>query len=288
MIEEVESEFGNFQVHDLPSGDRVFYRDSDHSYWGEIQKKGNAWSGKKESRLLGVSTVAGTYDKMSDGLMDWAVKLDRQGIAEICSLGLGCADAADILAALDFLRDADSIRDALEESQATWRHVRDRAGTRGTNVHLHALHALASGQPTPAYDEMTEEERGYATGVVDWWLDVIPKPLIAERVVADLELGVAGRLDLIAVIRGEHVLVDAKTGNYVGAKDAVQQAGYMRLAEASGFPRPDRAMLLKVSADGSYLPVPVDAKDRDFELAVELYERRKVIDGEMRKAVRGE
>ena len=43
MIEEVESAdegYGAFEVHELPNGTRVFYRDSDHSYWGEIQKKG--------------------------------------------------------------------------------------------------------------------------------------------------------------------------------------------------------------------------------------------------------
>ena len=275
-----------FEVHDLPSGGRVFYRDSDHSYWRDVKRKRDGWSGT--GRLLGVSTVAGTFDRMSDGLMDWACRLDRQGVAEIASLGMGCEDPGEILMALDFLRSGESIGEALVESEATWRHVRDRAGTRGTNVHLHALHALATGRPTPDVDMMTEEEQGYARGVAKWWLDVLPKPLLSETVVADLDLGVAGRFDLVAVIRGEHVLVDAKTGNYLSAPAAVQQAGYLRLIEASGYPRPDRAMLLKLSADGSYLSVPVNAQDRDFELAVELYERRKVIDGEMRKAVRGE
>lgn len=165
-------------------------------------------------------------------------------------------------------------------------HIRNRAGTRGTNVHLHALHALAKGQATPDYQEMTEEERGYATGVVDWWLDRLPKTLLAEQVVADLELGVAGRLDLICVLRGDHVLVDAKTGNYVGAKDAVQQAGYTRLAEASGFPKPDWAMLLHLKADGTYKEVPVSATEEDFIAACRMYDRRRAINSEIRDAIK--
>lgn len=274
-----------FEVHNLPSGGRVFYRDSDHSYWRDVKRKRDGWSGT--GRLLGVSTVAGTFDRMTDGLMDWACRLDRQGVAEIASLGMGCESPEEILMALDFLRSGEAIGEALVESEATWRHVRDRAGTRGTNVHLHALHALASGQPAPSWEEMAEDERGYARGVVDWWLDVLPKPLLAETVVADLDLGVAGRFDLVAVIRGEHVLVDAKTGNYVSAPAAVQQAGYIRLIEASGYPRPDRAMLLKLSADGSYLPVPVAATEADFMIAVKVYERRKALNKEIRAVMNG-
>lgn len=290
-LELLESEredwFPPFEVHDLPSGDRIFYRDKDHSYWSEVQRKSNGWSGVKSARLKGVSTVAGTYsDSSGDALLNWAAKMDRIGVAEIASLGLGCDDVDDMRNALDWLRDAESIGAALEEAEATWMHIRNRAGTRGTNVHLHALHALAKGQATPDYEEMTEEERGYATGVVDWWLDRIPKTLLAEQVVADLELGVAGRLDLICVLRGEHVLVDAKTGNYVGAKDAVQQAGYTRLAEASGFPKPDWAMLLHLKADGTYKEVPVSATEEDFIAACRMYDRRRAINSEIRDAIK--
>ena len=47
---------GPFTVHELPIGGRVFYRDSDHSYWRDVKQKGDDWSGT--GRLLGVSTAA--------------------------------------------------------------------------------------------------------------------------------------------------------------------------------------------------------------------------------------
>ena len=117
-LELLESEredwFPPFEVHDLPSGDRIFYRDGDHSYWSEVQRKANGWSGKRSARLKGVSTVAGTYsDSGGDALLNWAARMDRIGVAEIASLGLGCDDVEDMRNALDWLRDAESIGAAL-------------------------------------------------------------------------------------------------------------------------------------------------------------------------------
>lgn len=279
-------EFGPFEVHEFPSGGRVFYRENPwHAYFRDVKKKGDTFSGV--GRLDGVSTVAKTFDTGSkDGLLQWAVKLDRAGVAEVASLGLGLDDVDDMRTALEWLRDAETISTALEESEATWKHVRDRAGTRGTNVHEKALQALGEGKPVPLWDEMTEEEKGYAQGVVAWWMDANPRPLHTETVVADLDLGVAGRLDLIAEIAGVTTLVDLKSGNYVGANDAVQQAGYRLLAAASGYIRPKRMMLLKVMPDGTFTPVPVDATDDDFLAALKVHRRSKEIGKSIREATR--
>lgn len=291
LLPEVE-EFGPFQVHELPAGGRIFYRDAPgdstyyaHSYWRDVKRKGADYGGT--GRLLGVSTVAKTFDTDSgDGLLWWAVKLAYAGIAEVASLGLGCEDADDILSSLDWLRDAGTIATAMDDAEATWFDIRKRAGTRGTNVHEKALQALGEGHPVPLWDEMTEEEKGYAQGVVAWWMDANPRPIHTELVVADLELGVAGRLDLIAEVDGVTTLFDAKTSKYVGAPAAVQQAGYRHLCAASGYVRPREMRLLQLGADGTHRVIPVEATEEDFLAAVQVHRRSKEIGAEMRKAMK--
>ena len=282
-LPQVEME-GPFEVHTLPNGDMVFYRDKDHAYFRDIKhQKNGEWVGR--GRLLGVSTVVATYSWKADHLMRWAARLERAGIAQLASLGLTCDDAEDMWNELSWLRDERTIWDALKQAQLTWEDQRNLAGNRGTRVHKFALQTLAEGGRMPDWKEMTEEDKAYARGVVSWWLDTNPQPVAAEHVVADLDMGIAGRLDLIARIGQETVLVDAKTGRYLGATAAVQQAGYRYLAEASGLGVVDRAILLKVDEQGGYLPVEADADFEDFEAAVHVYRRANELSTSMRKAI---
>lgn len=257
---------------DVPNGTVFFYRDSDHSYWRELApKKDGTISGK--GRLTGVSTVVGPMDWRPDNLMGWAAKLELDGVCQLMRLD-GVAVSFD---------SAESLRDSLKDHGLTWRDVREQAAYRGTNVHQHAMHALAKGKQI-AFDELTREERGYAQGVAGFWLDHEPDVIAAEAAVCDLELGVAGRLDLLCRIGGEVLIVDAKTSGYLSAKFSAQLAGYAMLAQVSGYEAPTGGAILQVREDGTYRLVRVPLDHADFTAALEVYRREAEIKKQLRKA----
>lgn len=271
----------DFQIHTLPNGVTVPYRDRDHSYWKELVEKANGEQAGK-GRLAGVSTVAGPMDWQSDNLMGWAARLDREGVAALAADAFGLDELSDVLASLRWLTSGDAIGNALDDAQLSWRQTRDRAATRGTAVHTHALNALASGKPVPAFEQMTDEERGYAEGITSFWLDHDPKVLAAEAVVADLDLGVAGRFDLLAEIGGRLIVLDAKTSKYLSAKFVAQLAGYALLLERSGYEKPEAGALLQVREDGSYSLIELEINEDDFTMALAVYRRA----AEIKKRIR--
>jgi hypothetical protein len=269
---------GDFERHEMPDGTSVYYRDSDHSYWRDIKPKGKAWSGT--GRLTGVSTVCAPLDFRPDNLMRWAARLNGEGIAILASEGLSCDDVEDMRASLAWLGSADAIWQALQDSELTFEHVRDRAAARGTNVHKHALHALASGAAVPAFDQLTEEERGYARGVMAFWHECEPETLQAEQVVWSDRLGIAGRFDLRARLMGSYrgqsllgatCMVDAKTSGFIAAKHHGQLAGYDLLARECGIGESERRLILQVGDDGSYELLDSAASHDEFEDALRVY-----------------
>jgi hypothetical protein len=271
-----------FETHTLPNGQAIFYRDRDHSYWKELVEKANGeLSGK--GRLSGVSTVVGPLDWHADNLMNWAARLEREGVATLAAESMQRSpDLA--LSELWWLASGRSIREALDHAELSWQNTRDNAGTRGTAVHRHALGALAGGAAVPAFDQMTQEERGYAEGITAFWLDHQPKVLAAEDVVADVELGVAGRFDLLAEIDGKLVVLDAKTSKYLSPKFVAQIAGYAVLLERSGFPKPDVGAVLQVRENGSYALVEIEIVEDDFLAALNVYRRAADIKKRLRAA----
>jgi hypothetical protein len=267
-----------FERHEMPNGTVVWYRDSDHSYWRDVKRNGQGWSGT--GRLTGVSTVSAPLDFRPDNLLKWAARLNGEGIAILASDGLGCDDVDEMRASLAWLMSADAIWQALEDSELTFEHVRDRAAKRGTNVHKHALHALATGAPVPAFDRLTEEERGFARGVMAFWHELEPDPLQAEQVVWSERLGVAGRFDLRARLNGIYggqsmlgatCLVDAKTSGFISNKHHGQLAGYDLLARESGIGESERLLILQVDADGGYELLDAAATHEEFEDALRVY-----------------
>jgi len=270
----------DFEVHTLPSGETLVYRDRDHSYWKELVVKPNGEQSGR-GRLTGVSTVVGPMDWQSDNLMGWAARLDREGVAALAADSFASSDA---LASLGWLASGESIGIALDDAHLSWRLARDKAATRGTAVHTHALNALASGEAVPAFEQMTVEERGYAEGITAFWLDHDPKVIAAEAVVADLELGVAGRFDLLAEINGRLLVLDAKTSKYLSAKFVAQIAGYQLLLERSGYDKPDAGAVLQVREDGSYSLIEIEVTEDDFTMALAVYRRAADIKKRLRAA----
>lgn len=229
-----------WEVHALPSGAHVYYRDSDHSYWGEIAEAPGEWRGVRAARLTGVTTLVKPFDWRPDGLMDWAARLAREGV--------------------------------------DWRDERDAGADRGTRAHEHAFHALAQGEPVPAFDEMPADERGYARAVMRWWIDTGPRVIATEFIVADVELGVAGRPDLLCELPdGRVAIVDLKTSRYLSATFVAQVNCYARLAVTSGYAGADVCVLVQAGEDGSVSVVEVAPDPEDLVRALGVYRRANEI-----------
>lgn len=259
---------GDFEVHTLPSGVTVAYRDRDHAYFRSTDGV------KGSGRLTGISTVVGPYDWRPDNLMRWAARINCEGVAALCAEALSYDDPEEMRAMLGFLVSGESITDSLDRARLSYAHAKDAAAGRGTNVHEHALHALANGRPVPDLNALTYEEQGYARGIMAFWHEYEPEPLYAEAVVCDPDLGVAGRLDLIAEVKALNgtVLLDAKTSGFIPNKHHVQLAGYQKCAlECELVDGIVGAYVLQVSPDGSYELIACQATEESFDLAVQVY-----------------
>lgn len=188
------ADYSPFQRHVMPSGTECFYRDSNHSYWGEIHEVKGSWSGVRSSRLTSPSAVGKVFD----------------------------------------LQLADKLSSAAARAGLEWFERKDRRATEGSNVHEKVLEVLAAGERIPSLADVEGEERGYAQGVIAWWADVNPDPIGSELVVLSTAHGYAGRIDLIAEIDGQTTIVDLKTGfigesahaQLAGYKLAAEESGY--------------------------------------------------------------
>lgn len=166
------SDIAPFERHEMPTGSECFYRDSDHSYWLQIQQKAGKWTGIQPARLTSPSTVGKMYD----------------------------------------LQLADKLSAAAAKAGMEWFERKDRRAQEGQNVHEKVLEALAAGERIPSLADVEEAERGYAQGIMGWWAEVQPESIASEFVVLSGEHGFAGRIDLLAVIDGKRTIVDLKTG----------------------------------------------------------------------------
>jgi len=285
-----------FERHEMPDGSVLFYNDTSHGYWRDVRRDKAKGQWRGVGRLTGVSTITKVFDWAPDPLMAWAARLDRQGVATLAAEGLSLDDPDDMRATLGWLATGESISGALDDAHLSYTHARDDAAARGTNVHKHALHALASGSPIPALDELTPEERGYGAGVIAFWHEREPVPLHSEMVVADLELGVAGRLDLICELDGKTVLLDCKTVSKVPdpgtlqrppySSQHVQIGGYALLAESCGLATVDATATLQVFPNGDYRLVPGCAGPSDFRMALGVYRSAAAIQKAARETLK--
>jgi len=272
---------GRFEKHRTPDGSEVYFDPGPHAYFAEIkQKPDGTYSYVRESRLTGVSTPVKALDTNADPLLWWATKLDQTGISELADRTL--SSGGDY----GWLLSQESIAAALREAELTWSHVRDRAATRGTNVHELIFLALAQDKRPPSLERLDGDERGYGQAAMRWWRDNDPTPLYAEQVTLCHTHGVAGRFDLLCEIDGERVLIDAKTRESGADRkgDHAQLAGYEMCNQACGIGSSDRQLALILKPDGTYSECEGLAEKADFLSALEAYRRGGALDKRMREA----
>lgn len=251
---------GAFEVHRMPSGEYVYYRDSDHAYYSRIEQRNDRWVGPKDAYLPSPSTIGKRLDTNTEGLIRWAAKMTCQGVVQLDNIP----------------SDGDDLWGALNAHKLTYAHLRDQRGAEGTNVHKRILEALAAGNRVPSLADISAQERGYGQGVLAAWHDLAPDPITSEQVVYSSTYRYAGRVDLICHLDAERVVIDLKTG-FVGNSAHAQLAGYILAASESQFGPIDRGLILKVAQDGSYSLIECAAGADDFLAALSAYRSAKYV-----------
>lgn len=200
----------------------------------------------------GVTTILGK-GIAKPFLVDWAAK----------EVARYAADNLDVLNALD---DADARFDLLKSAHN--RH-RDKAATRGTDVHALAEKVL-HGETVDIPDHLTGYVEGYVRFLDQWQ----PVPVLTERPCANRAIWYAGTPDAIVTLpSGERLLMDWKTGKRIYGEAALQLAAYRNaefyLDEAGTeqpMPEVDGLMVVHVTPTGTdpYRVADADAAWKDF------------------------
>jgi hypothetical protein len=245
------SDFG--ELIQLPNGERLYYRDPDHSYWrcNEDASRGR--------RLTNVSTIVQNYSGSPDGLMNWAARMALEGVV------LGFQDEP-------IPHSLDSLHERLDDLELTWKHLRDQAGERGDLAH-EWLEALAGARDYPSMEDASDTEKAIIAGINDWWDRNQPDVLQAEQIVYSGAFGYAGRFDLRFRRGDKIVLLDLKTSAYIAVRYAVQLVGYDLAAHECGIGRSDELVILRVTADDGPQEFVSEATDEDFVKALMQYRR---------------
>lgn len=264
-----------------------------HSYWRRKADDDKKDPGGRGRRLTGVTTITKVLDLDPKHLLRWAARTNGIGIARLAgpvvrtlANGEGSpAMAEEIL----WLCDHEAIWRELTEHEMTYDDVRDAKAVVGTNIHEQVFQVLGSGQPMFALTGLTDQEKGYARGVMSFFLDHDPQASHVEQIVVSNELGVAGRLDFLGTLDRTcddplcpcqdyapgrlPGVVDAKTG-YVGEAAHAQVQGYRGMAQRGGLaPEVGWGAILRLFEDGTYQLVRGQGEPDDFELATRMYRR---------------
>lgn len=161
--------------------------------------------------------------------------------------------------------------------------ARDEAAERGLNVHaVLEAYMLTGAAPNPA--DHPVEHHGYIRALTRWLLVRDPQPVAVEHLVASVQDGYAGRLDLRARVKdfgGELLYTfDAKTQErgqiYAGAH--VQVSMYERAAVACGDEPADRLAVVVFAANGEFREMAADHSPSVVDQALAFYRAIKPID----------
>jgi hypothetical protein len=178
----------------------------------------------------------------------------------------------------------DAIVKRLQAQKLDVNGVKEDAGDRGTSAH-HALENYADIGTIPDPSFYPEHERGYIAGLAEFLKDANPHILFSEVMVGAWERGGwAGRFDAVANLdfAGEVVvktypkkkpkrakvggvwLLDLKTGKGVYEGYKLQTAAYAHGFQACGYGQLDHAGVVRLTHDGKYELVEVEATYEDF------------------------
>jgi hypothetical protein len=234
-----------------PSGIEIAFWDKT-GLDGKPQQRRYKINGEK---FVSVSTVCNVYEKPA--LMHWNERITATGVTVLARAGNEIPHEPAALIAV------------LREHGLDWQSVRDAAAERGDQAHDMLVRLIRDGK-VPRLSAYPEEIRPWISAGMRWAMHAEPKVLDAERMVASVEHGFAGRFDLYCGLRDGrtarvdfktvtewHVVKDSKgqpTGKLLPPYDEnlSQVAGYEIGAVESGYPASDVQLVVRLGPDGDY------------------------------------
>jgi hypothetical protein len=170
-------------------------------------------------------------------------------------------------------------------TKQTVNHIRDKAGDRGTDVHVAAARWAEHGEePDPlAYPE---EQMGYVRALHKWLTEYDPQVLANEQIVGSKVYGYAGTLDLRCKIKGRTGIVDYKTSSSIRHPQFdYQLAGYELASRECGYGETDFRAIVRLDKDGSFEWYESETQPHRFLDALGVYYEDKRIE-EAKKAAK--
>jgi hypothetical protein len=261
-----------------PSGLEIYYQAGPKRLYRIFDVNKHDWI-----EVPSVSTILEVLEK--GGLSWWGMKVGIEGVRELARM--------NVLVPADFELDqldgsdpdawtTDAIVRSMTEHKLTVNYTKDKAATRGTNVHT-ALETWAETGVIPDPQFFPENERGYVEGLGAFLRDATPLPHHTELMVASTA-GFAGRFDMVASISGNIVtktypkkapirkqlsgrwLLDLKTSKGVYPSYKLQLGAYRGGLVECGYEDVDHAGVVRVTPEGKYELVESHAtleKDKD-------------------------
>lgn len=270
-----------------PSGLEIYYQAGPKRLYRIFDVNKHDWI-----EVPSVSTILEVLEK--GGLSWWGMKVGIEGVRELARM--------NVLVPADFELDqldgsdpdawtTDAIVRSMTEHKLTVNYTKDKAATRGTNVHT-ALETWAETGVIPDPQFFPENERGYVEGLGAFLRDATPLPHHTELMVASTA-GFAGRFDMVASISGNIVtktypkkapirkqlsgrwLLDLKTSKGVYPSYKLQLGAYRGGLVECGYEDVDHAGVVRVTPEGKYELVESHATLEDF---LQILAAKRVVD----------
>lgn len=245
---------------------------------GKAQQRRYAVNGEK---LVSVSTIAGVYDKFA--LTPAAVKLTEKGVIELAQNGVSLAAQTQ-----------ESLRALMVEHGLHYDSIWQLARDRGDVAHGMLL-GLVRGGKVPRLSQYPPDIRPWISAGLKWFMQASPEILDAERMVASVEHGYAGRFDLLCRLRdGRTARIDYKTVTEWKHRNGVllppydenliAPEGYEIAAVESGYPASDVRIVVRLGPDGNYDVCESWADEQHFLDALASYRSLKRLAAAKKKA----
>jgi genome maintenance exonuclease 1 len=256
IVEKDGSEFTAY------TGFQIEYRDASHRYW--IHEDGER---------LPVPSVTGANNVLDKAaLIPWAERMGAEGALRLEREGK--------LSDTPIENAVYAMRSYGEGAGAK----RDEGAERGTSIH-EALRDFCEAGQVPSLSNWPLEHRGYVKALCRFLLKNDPEPVLVERVVGSVKHKYAGRLDLLARIKGKLKLIDLKssTGKARVFREAhVQTAGYDLALPECGIELAETPIIVALGEDGSMEEVPSYGTPEMFLSVLECSRRMKELDALLR------
>jgi len=190
-------------------------------------------------------------------LINWAAKVERELVLET-SADLYCDCPTE--PKMSRLAWMTTMSNRLGKSRAHQRALA-KAGDIGSQVHAlidWTLRAKLCQEPGPSPTITSDKVQWAFSCWQNWAKSVDLKPIAIEQTVFSEVHGYAGTMDLLALVNGETVVLDWKTGKAIYNEAHLQNAAYRHALREMGHGDPKRGIIVRL---------PKTETDPDFEAA---------------------